>query len=328
MLDDTSRIPHRKSLAALLSGIALGAVSLCAFPTGADAKMLADFDEEIAAQQAIVDEKTEASAQAQKVLADTASWYYKNISTESITDMLLGNADIAETIDKLSYMSKIYDTYSQKVKDAEKAKAEAIGAKEALEALKEEKASRARSLEDAYSVQFSQGGDNTWSSLGYWSGTVASAGCGLCSYTVIVNVLTGADYTPTEMLEIRGDWRGMDGYPDDKTGSGKKTHHDYTLDKFDIETWNIDTTVEDLKNALKEKETAAMVCSRGNAFKNKSGTWRWSSGHFVAVLGYDEEGFHVADSAYGYDEGANVVYTDEEMARMLRGANHITVYSN
>lgn len=307
----------------------LAATLTLAFPSPAQAKTLSEFDAEIAAQEQVLAEKQAASDEAQKILADATAWYYKNIASGSITDMIFEGAGVADAIDRISYMDKIYATYTEKRNAAEAAKNEAIGAKEALETLRQEKMDRARSLENAKNVQFPQGSGQAWSGIPYWNGTIASSGCGVCAYTVVIDVLTGADYTPTEMMSLRGDWRGMDGYPDDGTGvKGGGSHHDYTLDTFDVTTWNIGNSVEELKEALSEKETAAIVCSRGNAFKNNSGVWRYSSGHFVAVLGYDEAGFHVSDSAYSHEEGADVVYSDAEMAKMLRGANLVTVYSN
>lgn len=311
------------------ASLAILASSITIVPASADAKTIADYDAEIAAQEKVVEEKDAAAKTAQAILAETTSWYYKNIASGSVADMILNESGIEEAIDKISYMDKIYATYAQKKADAEAAKNEALGAQEALEVLKAEKKDRARSLANARALQFPQGNGQSWSNIRYWNGNIATSGCGLCAYTVVIDVLCGKDYTPADMIGIRGDWRGMDGYPDDGTGvKGYDSHHDFTLGTFEIETWNIDNSVDALKEALEEKESAAIVCSRGQAFKNRSGAWRWSSGHFVAVIGYDEQGFHVADSAYSKEEGADVIYSDAEMAKMLRSANLVTVYSN
>lgn len=331
MFDSNDINVHTDKMHAFIKGVTAMALSgaLCvATPLGASAKTIADYDNEIAAQEQVVQEKQEAEETAKAVLAETTAWYYKNINADTFNEIITGRKSVGETLDQISYMDTIYQSYAQKAQAAEKAKNEALGAQEALETLKNEKKARARSLENARSVQFAQGGMSEWSSLRYWNGNIGSSGCGLCAYTVIIDVLCGKDYTPADMWEIRGDWRGMDGYPDDDTGSSSQSHHDFTLNEFDIETWNITPSVSALKDALTEKETAAMVCSHGYAFKNRSGAWRWSSGHFIAVLGYDDEGFHVADSAYDKGQGANVIYSDSEMARMLSGANQVTVYSN
>lgn len=322
-------VPGFVAICTALMGILVALSLVFGTADAAAAKTIADYDAEIAAQEKVVEEKEAASAEAQSVLAEATSWYYKNISSGAVVDMIFNESGITEAIDKMSYMDKIYATYAQKKTDAEMARNEAIGAQEALEVLREEKKARAHSLVNARNIQFPQGGGQAWSNIRYWGGTVATSGCGLCAYTVVIDALTGKDYTPADMMGIRGDWKGMDGYPDDGTGvPGGESHHDFTLDTFEIETWNIDNSVEALKESLTERETAAIVCSRGQAFKDNSGSWRWSSGHFVAVVGYDENGFHVADSAYSREQGTDVVYSDSEMAKMLRGANLVTVYSN
>lgn len=326
--DTPQNTVHLATVAKATSIVALAATLCMSASVPAFAKTVADYNAEIAEQEAIVEEKQEAEQKAKDILAEATTWYYKNINADTFNEIVTGRKSVGETIDQISYMDTLYQSYAQKAATAEAAKNEALEAQEVLEALKNEKTARARSLANARSVQFAQSGMSEWSGLRYWSGNVATSGCGLCSYTVIIDVLCGKDYTPADMLSIRGDWRGMDGYPDDDTGTKYGSHHDFTLGEFDIETWNITPTVSELKSALKEKETAAMVCSRGYAFKNRSGAWRWSSGHFVAVLGYDDEGFHVSDSAYPKAEGANVIYSDSEMEKMLANANLVTVYSN
>ena len=313
---------------AVKAGIALAFACSLTPAAVAHAKTLDEYDAEIAAQEAVVKEKTAISEEATAVLGEATNWYYKNVSPGDVVDLIMNDEGIGDAIDKLSYMDKIYATYAQKKYEAEVAKQEAEAAQAELQALKDEKKARARTLATAADVQFPQSNNQPWSNIGYWNGTIASSGCGVCAYTVVIDVLCGKDYTPADMMEIRGDWRGMDGYPDDSTGSHGKTHSEFTRDTFDVSTWNISPNVEELKSALTEQETAAIVCSRGRAFKDNQGSWRWSSGHFVAVLGYDDEGFHVSDSAYSHEYGTDVVYSDREMATMLSGANLVTIYSN
>lgn len=319
------------AIAAVLSALCMLVVAsalILATPKVAYAKTIAEFDAEIAAQEQVVSEKQAALDQAKKVLAEATTWYYKNLNTDAIGEIMTGQRSIAETIDQISFIDALYQSYSQKVQASELAKKEAAEASEALSRLKSERMSRSRSIEASSSIQFAQGGMPEWSGLRYWNGNIGTSGCGLCAYTVIIDVLCGKDYTPADMHAIRGDWRGMDGYPEDRTGSKIGTHHDFTLSEFDVETWNISNSLDELKSALRERESAAMVCSQGRVFKNRSGVYRWSGGHFVAVIGYDEQGFHVSDSAYSKDEGANVIYSDAEMRSMLSNASKVTIYSN
>lgn len=313
-------------LAALTVASALCAPAFA--PMTAQAKTLAEFDTEIAAQVAVVQEKDAINAEAQAVLGEMTKWYYQNGAPSDLLQAAVSGEDLGNAINKIEYVSQVYHTYIDKAESAKAARDEAESAKEALEALRKEKASRAKSLENAKQIQFPQSGDNPWSGLYYWTGSVARSGCGLCSYTVAINVLTGSDYTPADMLGIRGDWKGMDGYPDDKTGSHGMTHQEYTKSQFDIETWNISPRLSTLKEELSNGEAVAIVCAHGSAFKNKSGVWRYSGGHFVTIVGYDEEGFHVADSAYNSSEGTDVVYSNSEMQRMLNGTTKLTIYHN
>lgn len=312
----------------LITTFVLTIIIACATPSLAYAKTIAEYDQEIAEQEKIVEKADKENTTAQKTLGEAAVWYYQNGAPSNLLDIIVFSTNFVETINKAEYVSIIYQQYAEAVKKAKDAKQNAETQQTVLEELKKEKTNRALSLKNAGKIQFAQSGMDEWSNLRYWTGTISRSGCGLCAYTVIINVLTGNEYTPADMYKIRGDWKGMDGYPDDFTGSKGKTHAEWTKDKFDIDTYNISISVNDLKKEVSKPEACAMVCSAGNSFKNKSGEWRYSGGHFVAVLGYDEEGFHVSDSAYTWDEGHDVVYSDNEMARMLRSANHITVYQN
>lgn len=298
-------------------------------PPSAQAKTIHDYDEEISAQQAVVDEKDVAYDDALRKLTDMTKWCYKNTSIENIVQSVISGTSMKDAVDSVEYASRVYEQYASEADETRAAKEEAEAARDELVSLRNERIARSKSLENATKVQFPQGGGNEWSGLRYWGGNVGSSGCGLCAYTVAIDVLTGADYNPAQMLDIRGDWVGMDGYPDDSTGTKDgSSHHDWTLAKWDIETWNIDNTTSALAEALDNNESVAIVCSHGNSFKNKSGVWRSTDGHFICVVGHDESGFHVSDSAYSHDEGTDVVYNDADMSRMLSGANLVTIYAN
>lgn len=328
--NSTSFTIRAKKLVSFVSAccLAMSTILLSISPEQAQAKTLAQFDAEIATQQTIVNEKNQQNEEAQAVLAKAAKWYYQNALPEDLLQLIITGNDISDTFDKVEYVGQIYNDYVEKAAAAKQAKTEAEAAKQELEGMRAERANRAKSLEEAKTIQFPQGGNNAWSGLPYWTGSVARAGCGLCSYTVVIDVLTGNNYTPADMLGIRGDWKGMDGYPDNNTGSGNESHADFTRRMFEVETYNISHDVETLKQELSNGEACSIVCAAGRAFKNKSGTWRYSSGHFIAVVGYDEQGFHVADSAYSSDQGTDVVYSDGEMATMLSRASHVTIYKN
>ena len=182
---------------------------------------------------------------------------------------------------------------------------------------------------DAPLLQFAQSGE-PWSDLPYWGGTISMNGCGLCAYTTMVDILVGTDYTPEDMLYIRGDWEGMDGWVDDNTGSGELTHHDWTLETFGIDSWRIDVNSESLKEAVSRGDSVAMLCA-GNPedyiFLGTAGDEHQYDGHFILVWDYDENGnFHVHDSAVSHGYGCDVIYTPEEMSELIGNTSSIVEY--
>lgn len=322
---------RKYSRSVLLAGAALSVTSILMFSSiplsSAEAKTLQEYDDEIAAaQQNVTNKETELSV-VRSSLDDTATWMYKNGTGDSLVKLFTGCDNVSSTISNIEYMTHVYEQYKQKTIDADNARKDAENAVESLKTLRADKEKRIRNLARANDIQFQQGA-SPWNTLPYWGSTIGWAGCGLCAYTVIIDVLTGADYTPSDMLDIRGDWRGMDGFVDDATGTPGSTHHDYTKSTFDIETYSIPKTVEAMRNEVSSDEKCAMICAAGNVFKDGSGAWRWSSGHFIAVYAYDEQGFHISDSSYNHDLGANVIYSDSDMARLLSGTQQIVVYSN
>lgn len=179
---------------------------------------------------------------------------------------------------------------------------------------------------DAEHLQFAQSGE-PWSYMDYWGGTVAMNGCGLCAYTSVVDILTDADYTPTDMLSIRGDWEGMDNYADDRTGvASGQTHHDYTLEQFGIETYRIPVSLDSLATTCSRGDSVAVLCAGGDdIFLGTVGDEHSYPGHFVCVWKYDGV-FHVHDSAISHGYGCDVIYTEEEMSELLSGTTSIMSY--
>lgn len=317
----------KKPLIAIAS-VAMLAGGLIAGAENAEAKTLREYDAEISQQQKVVTEKQSALEEANKRLDEATQWYYKNGNAGSLVDLVLTSNGVTEAISRSEYADRVCTQYREQVAATTAARDEAQSAVDELQKLRGEAAARAKSLENASEIHFQQGGGQPWSSLPYWTGTIASSGCGLCSYTVMVDVLTGNDYTPTDMLRMRGDWKGMDGYPDDKTGSGRMTHAEWTKNKFDISSHRIDVSLDAMKSEMNGTEKVAIVCAAGSSFKNNDGSWRWSSGHFIAVFAHDEHGFHVTDSAVNTSQGKNVIYSDSDMQRLLRGTSKIVMYSN
>ena len=155
----------------------------------------------------------------------------------------------------------------------------------------------------------------------YWGGTIGSHGCGLCSRTVIVNGLLGKDYTPPELMKVMGDWRGMDSYLDDTTGSpGGKTHREVWND-MGIECEQFGKGVDALKEQLQKGRVVLVLCGPPDSgypkpqYHNKDRThYRESNGHFTVIYAYRNGKFMMQDSSYSQGP---IEYTEEELENEL-----------
>ena len=256
-----------------------------------------------------------------------ATELYKMDSSGAIVLSLVSADNVPNLLASIAYLTAVsldcVDTA-----DKAQATADELGAKksELGELLVEQKA-REEAWARADEIHFPQGGGMPWSNLSYWGANVAYAGCGLCAYTSVVDILTGASYTPTEMLDIRGDWVGMESSVSDASGTPDgSSHHDFTLGKFGIESYESGIRdSEAFADELSKPERVAIVCARGTVFHNKDGSYRYTDGHYVCVYKLDDEGFHVQDPAV---QDANIVYTYDEMQRLLNGTSSVVFYAN
>ena len=180
--------------------------------------------------------------------------------------------------------------------------------------------------ENADNLQFSQTGEY-WKVLGYWDSNVGYTGCGLCSYTTAIDIVTASDYTPLDMLSLRGDWAGMDNYIDDYTGLGDQTHGQFTYNMFKVSSQHVDLDTASLAKALQDN-SAAVICTGGDVFYDVYGNNYYYDGHFVCAYRYDPDTqtFHVHDSAIEHELGTNVCYTWEQMDAMLASSTSIVAY--
>ena len=291
----------------------------------AHAKSLAEYDAEIATQEEILAEK-EADLEAKQLLLNGAvRTVYKDYTTKDILSVLMNEEDLDHALQQLNYIYQVSDYYRRSVEDVHEAKILVEETIKELENMRTERQARAINVDEAALIQYSQSGEE-WSSLPYWGVSISYAGCGLCAYTSIIDILLEEDYTPTEMLDIRGDWRGMDHWVHDCTGTPDgSSHHDFTLEKFGIDTYECERSAEALAEELKDGEACALVLVHGVSLKiNGGGSW-WTGGHFINVFAYDDEGFHVHDSATSYSQGRNVIYSMSEMDGILSGAT-VVIY--
>ena len=180
--------------------------------------------------------------------------------------------------------------------------------------------------ENADNLQFSQTGEY-WKILGYWNSNVGYTGCGLCSYTTAIDIVTASNYTPLDMLSLRGDWAGMDNYIDDTTGLDDRTHGEFTYDMFKVSSRHVDLNTAALAEALQDN-SAAVICTGGDVFYDVYGNNYYYDGHFVCAYRYDADTgiFHVHDSAIEHELGTDVHYTWEQMDDMLAYTTSIVAY--
>lgn len=303
---------------------------LASTPSMAEAQTVEEIQAAIEETEAAIAETEENYKSALSSSSSVAVELYKCVSSNNILnilDTLLSANDINDIIDGITYMSALGADYSEKMITAQSRQEELEEKREELAELYAAAEAREKMWENAASCHYQQGGGMPWSSLSYWNSTVSRSGCGLCAYTVMVNILTGSNYTPSEMLDIRGDWRGMEKSVTDKTGTGSKTHYQFTLDTFDIESYTTDTRdAYALAEELEQGETVAIVCAQGTIFHNSDGSYYYTSGHYVVVYKVEgEDYFHVQDSAIS---DANVTYTYSEIQKVLNRTNSIVLFSN
>lgn len=297
---------------ALAAGMALA-------PVAAHAQTIGELDESIKELEGTISEREDAVREAQDNLAAILRDAYKNgdLGDNPELLMILEADSLDEIIAGNQYLESLNERYVSMIASAKETLDGLSDAREALEDLRAVKAARIKSREEADSIHFRQAGES-YSSLRYYCGSIGSAGCGLCAYTVAIDILQGADYTPETMLPVCGDWAGLIHYTDSTVGTPDgTTHAQWTKNNFDVEMKRMESSVPALRKTLSDGESVVIALSRGHVFKTKRGVWRTSGGHYVCIYRCDDKGFYVQDSAYPGDDGRAVYYTDAEIAPML-----------
>lgn len=251
----------------------------------------------------------------------------------SILDIITQSQSLDDLISRATYSNSMQQKKAQKVEDVKKAKEAADQAAADAKSVLERKKAQRLSLENADKIHFAQWTGGDWAKRSYWGGTVSTHGCGLCAYTVAIDILTGAGLDPSQMLDKRGDWAGCEYYVDGTaaayTGTKDGTSHaEWTKKNFDVTMTDISGSTLDEKfanmdNALKNDEACVIVCSAGNyIFKSNDGSRRSSDGHYICVYRADDNGYYVQDSTYEGDKGTKVCYSHDDMAKVLENSTH------
>ncbi|MDO4502359.1 MAG: InlB B-repeat-containing protein [Coriobacteriia bacterium] len=147
-----------------------------------------------------------------------------------------------------------------------------------------------------------------WWDLPYWGQRIGGKGCGLVSYTMAIDVLTGANLTPADMHALRGGekggWNGSDGTPRSKKGSNL-THKEWSEQNFGVTMRVTESYPSNEKLAAGLDAGHVYLVSRGGnkCFKDAAGTWHYHAGHYVLLYRHDPK----TNTFYIHDPSGNTV---------------------
>lgn len=175
-------------------------------------------------------------------------------------------------------------------------------------------------------VFFSQRYGAPWEKLPYWEGSVDFNGCGLVSLTMCINLLTGRDFTPEQVYNMRSN-AGIDqskvASKDGKSICGGDVQFQFNpvnRKLFGIESCPLERTVDAFKKALAKEDTVIWASSRNTDFYDRDGNPRWIyNGHVLCIWKYEDGNFIVKDPGLPKELGNNVLYSEEVMKRWLLG---------
>lgn len=179
-------------------------------------------------------------------------------------------------------------------------------------------------VEDVFCSQ----NDPQWAAHPYWEKNISKMGCGLCSFTTAVNILTGSRYTPVEMYDIRSTW----GLPQTQEGNGDicacdahEAFNPFFREAFGIESSFLeDKSLESFQRVLEEGGQVIWFSSRqwGEPWIWADGTKcpnQYEEGHLVVAWKHENDLFYIKDPNGTREEGNNVTYDHEQFEKLLVG---------
>jgi len=182
-------------------------------------------------------------------------------------------------------------------------------------------------FENAEDVFYSQK-DPLWCEHPYWEKSIGEMGCGLCSFTMAVDILTGARLNPVDVYEIRESW----GLPQKVEGNGDicacDAHEEFNArfrESFGVESsFLADKSMESFINVLEGGGSVIWFSSR-----NWGEPWIWSDGskcedqyidgHLVCAWKHEDGLFYIKDPNGPKELGNNVTYSHEQFEKLLVG---------
>lgn len=182
-------------------------------------------------------------------------------------------------------------------------------------------------FERAEDVFYSQK-DPLWREHPYWESNIGEMGCGLCSFTMAIDILTGARLNPVEVYDIRESW----GLPQKVEGQGDicacDAHEEFNpffRDSFGVQTeFMEDKSLENFVKVLEGGDAVIWFSSR-----NWGEPWIWADGskcedqytegHLICAWKHEDGLFYIKDPNGSRELGNNVTYNHEQFERLLVG---------
>lgn len=173
-----------------------------------------------------------------------------------------------------------------------------------------------------------------WWDLSYWGQRIGGKGCGLVSYTMAIDILTGANLTPTDMYHLRGgakgSWNGTDAMPSSTKGA-QVTHKEWSEANFGV-TMKLTSSYpsnQTLQEGLEKGHVYLISRGGSKCFKDAAGTWHYHGGHYVLLYRYDAE----SSTFYVHDPSGNTVqqqrlnqavpYSRDDMRRCIKSRSFV-----
>ncbi|MBQ9955675.1 MAG: hypothetical protein IJO87_09680 [Eggerthellaceae bacterium] len=184
-----------------------------------------------------------------------------------------------------------------------------------------------KSFENAEDVHYAQV-DPQWAAHPYWDRTFKDCACGLCSFTMAVDILTGARLNPVEVYDLRSAW----GFPQLQEGNGDicacdahECFNPMLREVFGVEsTFLADKSLESFKRELEKGDRVIWFSSR-----DWGEPWIWADGskcenqydcgHLICAWKYEDGKFIIKDPNGMRERGNNVAYDHEHFEKLLVG---------
>lgn len=174
----------------------------------------------------------------------------------------------------------------------------------------------------AESVFFRQRGADgkDWKDLPYWDGHVDFKGCGLCSFAMGVDIVTGRDLTPRDIYWMRNA-AGIDQLhtvtKDGRSCCGGDAQEQFNAiygKLFGIKCREIPRSSVAFRDVLEGRNAVIWASSNNTEFHLKRGWSRYAEiGHVVLIWKYEDGIFYIKDPSMPPEEANNVPYTEEQM---------------